>query len=164
MKNLPLTLLTLTVLFTATLSAQTTLQLSASERQSTFLLEDGVAIQGYDPVSYFEGKPTKGKKDITTTYEGVTYRFASEANKQTFLASPAKYEPAYGGWCAWAMAESGDKVEIDPRSYKIVEGRLFLFYNGFWANTRKQWQAEAKKGKEAQLLHQADQNWADAVK
>jgi len=133
---------------------------SIDKRQGNFNLNDGLGLYGYDPISYFAGKPAKGEKSITSQYQGVTYRFANAANKQQFDAAPAKYEPAYGGWCAWAMAQDGDKVEIDPESYKIVEGRLFLFYDGFWGDTLKEWN---KSGQQAQLTQQADQHWAKAA-
>jgi peroxiredoxin len=100
-----------------------------------------LAIDGYDPVSYFAGEkavPLKGKNNITFTHGDVTYHFANQANLDKFKASPASYEPAYGGWCAWAMKE-GDKVEVDPTSYLVQDGRLLLFYDGFIADTRKKW-------------------------
>lgn len=135
-------------------------QPSPARNIEEYLLEkkkDNLAIKGYDPVAYFKdggGEPTKGDKDITTTYEEVTYRFASEKHKSLFLADPAKYEPAFGGWCAWAMS-SGDKTEIDPKTFIIQDGRLFLFYNGFWGNTKDDWQ----KGDKVELARQADAHW-----
>lgn len=139
-------------------------QLTAKERQSAFDLTKGVAIDGYDPVAYFSGKPAKGSKDFSSTYEGVTYHFANAKNKKAFDAAPKKYEPAYGGWCAWAMAEENDKVEVDPKSYKIVDGRLMLFYKGFWGDTRKQWNEKAAEDGEQTLVTKADKNWAGLVK
>ena len=100
-----------------------------------------LAIQGYDPVSYFAAggsKPRRGDARYTLDHSGVVYRFASKQNLELFRKSPAKFEPAYGGWCAYAMRE-GDKVEVDAESFLIQDGRLMLFYNGFWGNTRKSW-------------------------
>ena len=116
-----------------------------------------LGIDGYDPVAYFpEGgaKPTKGKKDITLEHKGVLYRFASEANREQFTSDPAKYEPAYGGWCAWAMLE-GDKTEIDPKTFIVKDGRLFLFYNGFFGNTKKDW----LKGDHDAQADRSDSEW-----
>lgn len=125
---------------------------------SHYNLEKGsLAIEGYDPVSYFpEGgsKPAKGSKKITTVHQGVTYRFANENNKKTFLLTPTRYEPAFGGWCSYAMS-SGDKVEIDPKSFLIQEGRLLLFYNGFLSNTRRKWNKEGPE----KLMPKSDANW-----
>ncbi len=104
--------------------------------------ERGLALDGHDPVAYFAdggGRAVPGDKRITRTFKGATYRFASEAHAQAFMADPARYEPAFGGWCAWAMAESGERVSVDPRSFLIREGRLLLFYDGLFADTRARW-------------------------
>lgn len=119
-----------------------------------------LALEGYDPVAYFPeggGKPKEGSKKITTKYRGVVYRFVSEKNRTTFLANPERYEPAYGGWCAWAMADGkGSKTEPDPESFTIEDGRLYVFYDGFWGDTRKQWR---KKGGAPKLKAKSDTNW-----
>ena len=69
----------------------------------------------------------------------MTYNFSSQANKDLFLKNPASYEPQYGGWCAYAMGYSGEKVEINPETFKILDGKLYLFYNAFFNNTLKSW-------------------------
>ena len=112
-----------------------------------------LAVQGYDVVAYFAGSPAKGDARFTATHGGHTYRFASEANRKTFTDAPDKYAPQYGGWCATAMAK-GEKVEIDPKTFKVTNGRLFLFYNGFWGNALKDWNAD-----EAALTRKADAQW-----
>ena len=120
----------------------------------------GLALSGYDPVAYFEeggGKPQKGSEDITTVHDGVLYRFSSEATKQLFLANPAKYEPEYGGWCAYAMAD-GDKVEIDPESFLIQGGKLYLFYKGWFNDTRAKWLKDPDK-----LQAKADKAWRKII-
>lgn len=119
-----------------------------------------LAIDGYDPVSYHKDGPVKGKKDKAVRYKGVIYRFASDANKDAFLKSPSKYEPAYGGWCAWAMQE-GDKTDIDPKTYLVVDGRTYLFYNGWLGNTKKNWQKRVEKdGDAGPQIEQAGREWA----
>lgn len=121
------------------------------------LSKKSLAIDGYDPVAYFpEGgsKPSKGKKSITHTHLGADYRFASEENKAAFIANPSKYEPAYGGWCSWAMSK-GSKTEIDPKTYIIKDDRLFLFYKGVFGNTKTDWE----KGDHNSLSTQADSEW-----
>ena len=128
---------------------------NASQHQNVG--KDRLAIAGYDPVSYFSTKAVKGDKGITAEYEGAVYRFASEENRQKFNAEPAKFAPAYGGWCATAMAE-GKKVEIDPLSYKITDGRLFLFYKTIFADARKVWLKD-----EAGMTAKADANWKKLV-
>jgi len=112
-----------------------------------------LAIQGYDAVSYFKGKPVEGKKEFSTTFAGATYYFADAANRDAFLADPDKYLPAYGGWCATAMA-LGKKVEISPENYKVTDGRLFLFYKNFISNAISDWNADEPKN-----ITLADKRW-----
>ncbi len=120
------------------------------------LKKDRVAIEGYDPVSYFaNNEARKGNPAIRSEYRGVVYYFASAENRALFADSPKKYLPTYGGWCATAMA-TGDKVGIDPENFKVTDGRLFLFYKGIWGNAIKDWNKE-----EAKLTVEADAEWKD---
>lgn len=116
--------------------------------------KSGVALDGYDAVSYHEGSgPVKGSASFQSRYRGVTYHFADAARRATFNADPERYVPTYGGWCATAMAE-GEKVEVDPTNYKVTNGRLFLFYKGFLGNARKGWDKDEKG-----LEIKADTRW-----
>jgi len=120
----------------ANVFAQDVTQLGKKE----FNLDQNVAIQGYDPVTYFkENKAVKGKIELSVSYQGITYYFSSEENKDLFVKNPAAYEPQYGGWCAYAMGKSGEKVEIDPSTFKILNGKLYLFFNKYFNNTLKSW-------------------------
>lgn len=131
-----------------------------AKRTADLNLEKKIALQGYDPVGYFkQNKAVKGKKEIASTYEGVIYYFSTVENKNLFLKTPAKYEPQYGGWCAFAMGDSGDKVEINPETFKIIEGKLYLFYNAYFNNTLKSWNKN-----EAALKLKADANWKKIIK
>ena len=126
--------------------------------KKNFNLKNGIAIQGYDPVAYFTEKVALvGKQQIKAQFNGVTYLFSSEDNKNRFLKSPEKYEPAYGGYCAYAMA-FGDKVKIDPKTFKVKNGRLFLFYNFGSNNTLLDWNKS-----EIKLLNDAEREWAEIV-
>ncbi len=122
--------------------------------------EEGLALAGYDPVAYFPefgGKAKKGKKSIQVTHMGVTYHFASRSNLKAFQAKPARFEPAYGGWCAWAVAaKEGGKAPVDPKSFTVEGDRLFLFYKGSGGDTRSAWK---EKGGFQSLGGQADGNW-----
>jgi YHS domain-containing protein len=90
---------------------------------------DGSAILGYDPVAYFvEGMPRKGDPAIAVEHGGARWLFASEANKRRFEADPARYVPAYGGYCAYGTAR-GYLVEIDPNAWAIVKDKLYLNYD-----------------------------------
>lgn len=142
------------ILFVAFISI-TTFGQTTAKRTKEFNLENKTAIQGYDPVAYFtQKKATKGKATIAVTYEGVAYNFSSQANKELFLKNPAGYEPQYGGWCAFAMGDYGEKVEVNPETFKVMDGKLYLFYNAFFNNTLKSWNKD-----EANLKKKADANW-----
>ncbi len=120
------------------LLSTTTFAQTAAKRSAEFNLEKKVAIQGYDPVAYFtKKKAVKGKSTMAISYEGVIYYFSSQTNKETFVKNPTNYEPQYGGWCAYAMGATGEKVEVDPETFKIVDGKLNLYYNAYFNNTLK---------------------------
>ncbi len=96
---------------------------------------DGIAIDGYDPVAYFEqGEAKKGVEEESVNYNGLTYYFSSTKNRLLFQESPEKYLPAYGGWCAYAIAESSTKMEPDPTMWQIEDGKLQLFYDDWMTN------------------------------
>jgi YHS domain-containing protein len=127
----------------------------SAENVSNLNHENHLALQGYDPVAYFKDhKAVKGKKEFAGTYKGITYYFSSTSNKASFLKDPAAFEPQYGGWCAFAMGDYGEKVAINPETFKIINGKLYLFYNAFLNNTLKSWNKD-----EANLLQKADANW-----
>jgi YHS domain-containing protein len=141
-------LITLSAILTLTSAA------IAADPTTTYNIDKSkLALAGYDPVSYFRSGPAEGKREITSQFEGITYRFANADNKKEFDASPAKYKPTYGGWCATAMAE-GKKVEVDPKNYKIVNGRLYLFFKAWYHDALTDWNKDEKK-----LKTQADAAW-----
>lgn len=126
-----------------------------SNRLKQYNLDHKIAIQGYDPVAYFnQSKAVKGKKELSASYQGVIYQFSSNKNKADFFKNPSKYEPQYGGWCAYAMGQSGEKVEINPETFKITDGKLYLFYNAYFNNTLTKWNKNEKN-----LKSKADSNW-----
>ena len=121
------------------------------------LARGGLAISGFDPVGYFPeggGSSQEGLETLPVVFRGAEYRFVNEANRQTFLGDPQRFEPRYGGWCAWAMID-GEKVGIDPQSFLIEEGGLYLFYDGWFADTREMW--SEKGGAIARPV--ADEQW-----
>ncbi len=90
---------------------------------------DGLALKGFDPVAYFsENKPVKGKPEFKSVRHGATYYFASADNKARFDKEPEKYEPAFGGFCAYGVSRN-KLVEIDPEAFQIMDGRLLLQYS-----------------------------------
>ncbi len=131
------------------------------KRKKDFNLSgSSLAIEGYDPVAYFtQGKAIRGNAANALVYEGVTYHFSTPQNKETFRAAPARYEPQYGGWCAYAMGKNGEKVEVDPETFKVLDGKLYLFYNKYFNNTLKSWNKD-----ESSLRSKADLNWQKLTK
>ncbi|WP_291726685.1 YHS domain-containing (seleno)protein [Bernardetia sp.] len=122
-----------------------------------FNLDKGVAIEGYDVVSYFvENKPQKGKPSISARYLGVIYRFATKEHRDLFIKNPQKYMPQYGGWCAYAMGAKNEKVTMNPENYKIVDGKLYLFYKNFFTDTLEDWNED-----EENLKKKANENWSE---
>jgi len=114
-----------------------------------------LGLGGYSPVSYFtHDKPHFGSPQFQATHEGVTYFFANAEEQSAFEKNPAKYAPAYGGWCAYGMAVEG-KFDADPTSYKIVDGRLFVFLLNDEIDTRELW----NQGDDAQQTRKADAHW-----
>lgn len=110
-----------------------------------FVDETGFAVSGYDVVSYWDleqaavgeaqPEPLLGRADVTADYNGATFAFANEANRDRFLADPASFTPAYDGHCAYGVAKGG-KVPGNPTLWRIVDGTLYLNITpnvvGFW--------------------------------
>jgi YHS domain-containing protein len=115
----------------------------------------GVAIQGYDPVAFFtDSKPVKGDQKFVTKRDGAIYFFASKEHKDLFLKDPMKYEPCFGGYCAYGV--SRDRlVEVDVDAFQIVDGKLLLQYS---KGVRDDFNKDAKAN-----LTKADSNWPDLV-
>jgi YHS domain-containing protein len=121
--------------------------------------KSGFVIDGYDPVAYqVQKKAIKGDPSLALIYKGLKYAFSSASNRDLFRSNPSKYEPAYGGWCAYAMGYSGEKVEVDPETFKVIDGKTYLFYNFYFNNTLKSWNKDEKN-----LQLKANQNWMKII-
>ncbi|MCB1436054.1 MAG: YHS domain-containing protein [Rhodobiaceae bacterium] len=124
--------------------------LAAKAQIYTGLLS-GTAVGGYDPVAYFtEGKPVAGSAQFTHSWQGVTWRFASAANRDAFKAAPERYAPQYGGYCAWAVSQ-GYTAKGDPQIWKVVGGKLYLNYS---AGVQQQWSQDIPGN-----IAKANANW-----
>jgi hypothetical protein len=114
---------------------------------------DGLALAGYDPVAYFtEGKPVEGSPELAYEWRGAEWRFASEANRDAFVAEAERYAPRYGGYCAWAMAE-GYTAPGDPEVWAIVDDVLYL---NFSRGVQRRWDRDR-----AGNIRRAEENWPD---
>ncbi len=132
-----------------------TASLSANEKVLVNVNDQGVAIEGYDPVAYFtDQKAVKGNPEIRAAHGGAIYWFASTEHKALFEANPAKYKPEFGGWCAYA-ASIDALSPVDPNFWEIKEGRLLLQHN------QRAWDLWHKDPDNN--LVKADQNWPGLV-
>ncbi|MEM1107000.1 MAG: YHS domain-containing (seleno)protein [Pseudomonadota bacterium] len=118
-------------------------------------LFNNVAVEGHDPVAYFtEGRPVKGERAFSTEYQGATFRFASQANLDTFLADPETYAPQYGGYCAWAISQ-GYTAKGAADHWSIVDGKLYLNFN---ASVQETWESDIPG-----FIDAADANWPSVL-
>jgi len=150
-----------TILFSALVFLFSLMQINAQSPEKHINKDKkNRAVQGYDVVSYFnDSEPSKGNSKYTTDYNKSIYLFKDAKNKELFIQTPSKYTPQYGGWCAYAMGAKGEKVAIDADTYKIVEDKLYLFYNTFIINTLPMWNED-----EVNLKSKADKNWSNIIK
>ena len=101
----------------------------AGNPKPAFNVTGNLALDGYDAVAYVtDGKPVKGLPQLTTTWKGAVWRFASAEHRDVFIRDPERYAPQFGGYCAWAVAH-GYTADGDPGAWKIVDGRLYLNYS-----------------------------------
>jgi hypothetical protein len=125
----------------------------SSNNQPTMNIDsNNLALEGYCPVAYFFGPPKLGLENLTSTFQGATYRFVSEQAKSMFDADPVKYAPLYGGWCGTGMAHAA-LTPVDVHNYKIQDGRLILFYKDDKLDTKVMWEEDHG------LKPKADENW-----
>lgn len=119
--------------------------------------DKAVMLRGHDPVAYFtEGRAVEGQPALKADHDGVTYRFASAANRATFVADPARYVPAYGGACANG-ANYALKTPIGAVDhFRIYKGRLFMFGS---ANALKHWEMDPETN-----VRLADDYWNNEMK
>lgn len=117
--------------------------------------KNGLWVDGYDPVSYLTvNKAVKGKSEISSTYKGATFYFSSATNRDLFKKDPEKYLPQYGGYCAYGIGDHNEKVPVNPETFTVMDGKVFLFYNRFFDNTLTDWKKDEKN-----LYQQAEKNW-----
>jgi YHS domain-containing protein len=121
-----------------------------AQKSPVFVTDEG-AIRGYDPVAFFKDQaPIRGSRDISCSWNGATWYFASDENKEAFVADPEKFAPQYGGYCAYGTAD-GHKAPTQIDTWSIVNDKLYFNYN-------KQVQKEWNKNQN-ELIKKADENW-----
>jgi YHS domain-containing protein len=109
------------------MAAMALLPLFSAHAADEHYLSNGAAIGGFDAVAFHTAsKPILGTGQYSVQYQGATWHFASAGNRDLFAADPAKYAPAYGGWCS-AGASKGKKVATKPDQFwAVVDGQLYL--------------------------------------
>lgn len=121
--------------------------------------ENKLANKGYDVVNYFTTNTAqKGSIEFSTTNNSATYYFVNAENLKTFKANPSKYLPQFDGYCSFAVAKMNKKVPVNPETFRIDDGKLYLFYNDFFEgkpfNTIVPW-----LNNEATMQEMAETNW-----
>jgi YHS domain-containing protein len=91
--------------------------------------DERVMLEGHDAVAYFmQNNAVRGDPAIKLEHKGVTWRFASEANKAEFQRNPDKYMPQFGGYCSnginYAIPWGGGG---GPNTWRIYRGKLYVF-------------------------------------
>ncbi|WP_462253671.1 YHS domain-containing (seleno)protein [Ekhidna sp.] len=131
------------------------ISLSAYAQKSPIFSTDDGAIKGYDPVAYFKNEePIKGSSEFALKWKEADWYFSSKENLDAFKATPEKYAPQYGGYCAFGVSK-GAIYKIEPEAWKIVDGKLYLNYN---KSIQKKWEAN-----QADFIVKADSNWPKVV-
>jgi len=132
---------------------------NSTNAQSVNTDENKLAIKGYDVVNYFTtNSAERGSVEFSTTHDGATYYFVNAENLKTFKADPSKHLPQFDGYCAFAVAKMNKKVPVNPETFRIDDGKLYLFYNDFWEgkpfNTIIPW-----LNNESEMQKLAETNW-----
>ncbi|WP_067032921.1 YHS domain-containing (seleno)protein [Allomuricauda sp. CP2A] len=128
---------------------------SQNLKESNNIDDSKIALQGYSPVSYLDlGIAQRGLKEYKATHNGIAYYFTSDAQKKTFEASPEKYLPQYGGYCAFGVSV-GAKFRVDPTKFVVKDGKYYLFLYDVEVDAQQLWLAENHQ----QVKKKADANW-----
>lgn len=134
----------------------TALLISCSTNKNTVNINrDGYIADGYDVTEYFNDNAIKGNSLYISKFNGAMYKFLSIENKNKFDANPKKYQPQYGGYCAYAVGVNASKVSINPKSYLVDNNKLYLFYDNVLVDTKQKWLDNNPQ----KLSQKANENW-----
>lgn len=117
--------------------------------------KDNLAVSGYDPVSFFSGKPSQGKAELSYNYQGAEWRFSTRGNLELFKTNTSAFLPQYGGYCAWAIAQE-KLAKGSPKHWSVVDGKLYLNFN---ARIKQRWEKD-----ETHFIEKADRQWPSILK
>ncbi len=132
---------------------------SIGNAQNVNTNENKIAINGYDVVNYFTANSAmRGSETHSTEHKGAKYYFIDTNNLESFKENPEAYLPQFGGYCSFAVGKMNQKVPVDPKTFRIDDGKLYLFYNDFWEgkpfNTIVPW-----LNNESEMEKLAVENW-----
>ncbi len=116
--------------------------------------KNNLAVSGYDPVSFFSGKPNQGKAKYSYDYQGAEWRFSTRGNLELFKTNPDAFLPQYGGYCAWAIAK-GKLAKGSPKHWTVEDGKLYINFN---ARIKRRWEKDVSG-----FIEQADLEWPDIL-
>jgi len=137
------------------------ISLSAQDKMANNIDNSNIALQGYSAVSYLDlGLAQRGSKNYKSEYEKVVYYFTSAEQKTTFDKNPRKYQPQFGGFCAFGIY-AGAKFRVDPNKFMVKDGTYYLFLNNVELDAQQLWMAENDHSK---LKKAADKNWGKLSK
>lgn len=115
----------------------------------------GIAINGYDPVAYFtQQKAVEGNAKHALKWKGATWHFSSAQNKAMFEATPTKFAPQFGGYCAYAVSY-GSTATTEPTAWSIVKNKLYLNYS---VGVKRRWDTDQKG-----YIKKANKNWPNVL-
>ena len=163
MKNTYLILVSI-LITTITFAQKETVKFANADAPSQNIGKDSLAVSGYDLTEYHTNqKATKGLSKYQYEYQGVKYFFLNDKNKSNFIENPEKYLPQFGGYCAYGLGmESGlglngnppGKYPVNPKTFKIIDNKLYLFYNNNGYNFLEIWESNEKAN-----LERANERW-----
>lgn len=126
--------------------------------------KDSLALNGFDPTEYFvNNRASQGSEKHQYKHKGIIYYFVNEKNKSLFIENPEKYMPEFGGYCAYGLGmEFGlglnenppGKYPVNPETFKIIDNKLYLFYNNHGYNFLEVWESN-----EMANLERANERW-----
>ncbi len=117
--------------------------------------QNNLAVQGFDVVSFYSGKPQEGKAEFSTVYKKARWQFSSEANLDLFQTNPNAFIPQYGGYCAWAVA-NGKLAKGSSKYWHVEDGRLYLNFN---SRIQEKWDKDR-----AEFISLANEKWPEILK
>ncbi|KQC00723.1 YHS domain-containing (seleno)protein [Pedobacter sp. Hv1] len=128
---------------------------NVNAQKSQIFAPGGKAIKGYDPVAFFkDSKPVKGEDSLSFNWKDTKWLFANRANLESFKADPTRFEPQYGGYCAYGTS-NGYKAPTQTDTWTIVEGKLYFNYN---TKVKEMWTKDQQA-----LIKKADEQWPKII-